>query len=94
MVRWPGAEVGSPAGRTGGVPGLIPWPHYVEWLPGHLALSDVIAIDCGPLQARAAAEWLRQGLVEHCRSDVSLGRRPRFAFVCVRPSSRKPTNSR
>ncbi len=73
MVRWPGAEVGSPAGRTGGVPGLIPWPHYVEWLPGHLALSDVIEIDCGPLQARAAAEWLRQGLVEHCRSDVSLG---------------------
>ncbi len=80
MVRWPGAEVGRSAGRSGGVPGLIPWPRYVEWLPGHLALSDEVRLDPGPDRARPAADWLRRGLAEHCRSDVTLGEPAQLRF--------------
>lgn len=80
MVRWPGAEMGATAGRPGRMPGLIPWPRYVEWLPGQLALSDQIVIDGGPEAARPAAEWLREALAEHCRSEVNLGARGALRF--------------
>ncbi|MFC3283731.1 beta-N-acetylhexosaminidase [Litchfieldella rifensis] len=72
-VCWSGAETrdtGAEA-KTVDLPGLIPWPRYVEWLPGRFSLGEETAIGPGPQEAAHAARWLRDGIVDQCRGEVT-----------------------
>lgn len=75
-VCWSGAETGGHVDdvRALPMPALIPWPRQVEWLPGYQSLRDEVTLDPGPPLAQAAAGWLRDGIAEQCRIEVTLAR--------------------
>ncbi|MCC5860069.1 MAG: beta-N-acetylhexosaminidase [Ectothiorhodospiraceae bacterium] len=80
-VYWPGAEPeGASRDRSPGLPGLIPWPRYVEWLPGQHPLGDELVIAPGPPEAEQAAAWLGDSIAEQCRADIGYDDRGQIRF--------------